>query len=302
MKQISNKQLGIFSILLANVCWGLMAPVSKDLLNQNVITPWALSGVRILGGAILFWLVGLIAPARVLDNRCIEKSDWLKIICASLLVIGANQALVIMGMSYTSPLDATIVCSVTPIFTLLLGLIFMHDRLNWRKTLGVLLGFVGMLAFIFNSTPNEAINVSNPMLGNILCLLAQLCGALYLVFFGSLFAKYSAFTLMKWMFTVSALVLLPFMGTDVCRVQWTSMPLGALFDVAYIWLIATGLCYFLLPIAQRYVKPTTIAIFNYLQPIVGVLVSALVGLAILDALTVCFSLLILVGVWLVSKE
>ena len=56
---ISEKYQGHLALLVANVSWGLMAPFLKDLLNEGVITPMALSGFRIIGGALLFWLVSL---------------------------------------------------------------------------------------------------------------------------------------------------------------------------------------------------------------------------------------------------
>ena len=49
-----EKMKGHFALLFANSAWGLMAPISKGLLNLGVISPLALSGVRIMGGALLF--------------------------------------------------------------------------------------------------------------------------------------------------------------------------------------------------------------------------------------------------------
>ena len=120
---------GHAALLAANIIWGGMAPVSKDLLNMGQISSWSLSGVRILGGALLFWLLSLILPKAWVSDEKVEKKDFLPLCLASLLVIAANQALVIMGMAYTSPVDATIVCSMTPIFTLILGAVFLHQKI-----------------------------------------------------------------------------------------------------------------------------------------------------------------------------
>ena len=221
---------------------------------------------------------------------------------ASLLVIGLNQVLIILGMSYASPVDASVVCSLTPIFTLVFGAVLMSFAITWVKVLGVIAGFGGALLFIFAGEADAAINVSNPLLGNTLCLLAQVCGALYLVCFGKLIAKYSILTLMKWMFLISAIAILPLTLGDMLSVEWSSLSLSGYFDFAFILLFGTCLAYMLIPVAQRRVDPTVIAMYNYLQPIVAVVFSVLAGLAVLNSMNMLATLLVFVGVWLVNRE
>lgn len=298
---ISEKYQGHLALLVANVSWGLMAPFLKDLLNEGVITPMALSGFRIIGGALLFWLVSLFVPNKGAVEK-VERRDILPLIMASLLVIGLNQVLIILGMSYASPVDASVVCSLTPIFTLVFGAVLMSFAITWVKVLGVIAGFGGALLFIFAGEADAAINVSNPLLGNTLCLLAQVCGALYLVCFGKLIAKYSILTLMKWMFLISAIAILPLTLGDMLSVEWSSLSLSGYFDFAFILLFGTCLAYMLIPVAQRRVDPTVIAMYNYLQPIVAVVFSVLTGLAVLNGMNMLATLLVFVGVWLVNRE
>ncbi|MGN1264316.1 MAG: DMT family transporter [Muribaculaceae bacterium] len=298
---ISEKYQGHLALLVANVSWGLMAPFLKDLLNEGVITPMALSGFRIIGGALLFWLVSLFVTNKGTVEK-VERRDILPLIMASLLVIGLNQVLIILGMSYASPVDASVVCSLTPIFTLVFGAVLMSFAITWVKVLGVIAGFGGALLFIFAGEADAAINVSNPLLGNTLCLLAQVCGALYLVCFGKLIAKYSILTLMKWMFLISAIAILPLTLGDMLSVEWSSLSLSGYFDFAFILLFGTCLAYMLIPVAQRRVDPTVIAMYNYLQPIVAVVFSVLAGLAVLSSMNMLATLLVFVGVWLVNRE
>ena len=297
----SEKYQGHLALLVANVSWGLMAPFLKDLLNEGVITPMALSGFRIIGGALLFWLVSLFVTNKGAVEK-VERRDILPLIMASLLVIGLNQVLIILGMSYASPVDASVVCSLTPIFTLVFGAVLMSFAITWVKVLGVIAGFGGALLFIFAGEADAAINVSNPLLGNTLCLLAQVCGALYLVCFGKLIAKYSILTLMKWMFLISAIAILPLTLGDMLSVEWSSLSLSGYFDFAFILLFGTCLAYMLIPVAQRRVDPTVIAMYNYLQPIVAVVFSVLAGLAVLNSMNMLATLLVFVGVWLVNRE
>ena len=287
--------------MVANVSWGLMAPFLKDLLNGGIITPMALSGYRIIGGALLFWLIGMfIKPDK---NACnsIERRDIVPLIIASLLVIGLNQVLIIVGMSLTSPVDASVVCSLTPIFTLIFGAILMGIAFTWSKALGVTIGLAGALIFVFTGQADAETCVTNPVLGDVACLMAQVFGALYLVCFTKLISKYSLITLMKWMFLISGIAVLPFSLPDMLAVDWSQVILMEYIDLTFIILFGTCLAYMLIPVAQRRVEPTVIAMYNYLQPVVAVVFSVIAGLATFSITNAIATAMVFVGVWIVNR-
>lgn len=297
-----GKLQGHLALLFANSAWGLMAPISKGLLNMGVISPLALSGVRIMGGALLFWLVSALMPGNVIEKEKIEKGDFIKIFFAGLLVIAANQILVVQGMSYTSPVDAAVVCSTTPIFTLILATFILKERLTSFRLGGVALGFAAVVVFSLWGEADVAMNVTNPVLGNMFCIIAQMCGATYLVVFGKLISKYSPFTMMKWMMLMSGVVILPFTIGDIMQIDWASFPVEGYLELAYIVVLGSCLCYLMIPFAQRRLKPTVIAMYNYLQPVVATLVSVIIGMVVLDAVKVGSALLIFLAVWMVSRD
>ncbi len=287
--------------MVANVSWGLMAPFLKDLLNGGIITPMALSGYRIIGGALLFWLIGMFVKPDKNACNSIERRDIVPLIIASLLVIGLNQVLIIVGMSLTSPVDASVVCSLTPIFTLIFGAILMGIAFTWSKALGVTIGLAGALIFVFTGQADAQTNVSNPVLGDVACLMAQVFGALYLVGFTKLISKYSLITLMKWMFLISGIAVLPFSLPDMLAVDWSQVILMEYIDLTFIILFGTCLAYMLIPVAQRRVEPTVIAMYNYLQPVVAVVFSVIAGLATFSIANAIATAMVFAGVWIVNR-
>lgn len=287
--------------MVANVSWGLMAPFLKDLLNGGIITPMALSGYRIIGGALLFWLIGMFVKPDKNACNSIERRDIVPLIIASLLVIGLNQVLIIVGMSLTSPVDASVVCSLTPIFTLIFGAILMGIAFTWSKALGVTIGLAGALIFVFTGQADAETYVSNPVLGDVACLMAQVFGALYLVCFTKLISKYSLITLMKWMFLISGIAVLPFSLPDMLAVDWSQVILMEYIDLTFIILFGTCLAYMLIPVAQRRVEPTIIAMYNYLQPVVAVVFSVIAGLATFSIANAIATAMVFVGVWIVNR-
>ncbi|MBR6286291.1 MAG: DMT family transporter [Bacteroidaceae bacterium] len=297
-----NQKLGMVAIVFANVCWGLMAPFLKTLLNTNEVSPWALTGIRITMGAALLWMIGAFAPESWGTRQKIEKRDFPFIFLASMFVIALNQSLVVMGMKNTNPIEATVILSVTPIFTVVFSFLFLRQTMRWSRVAGVALGFVGITLMTLTETSATDVDAPNRLLGDSMCLLSQVFGATYLVFFTRIIMKYSALTLMKWMFTMAACVILPLTIGDITDIYWSQLGLESWIDLGYIVFIGTCLCYLLLPFAQRQASATTIAMCNYLQPIVGSISSIVVGLATMSFQLFFYSLLIFVGIWLVSKE
>ncbi len=293
---------GHIAMLCANIIWGLMSPIGKEALNSPDIHPITLTGLRIMGAAILFWIGSLFLPESIAPKEKVERKDWLSLVFASLLITFANQMCVIFGMSMTSPVDATVMCSTTPFFTLILVWLLWGQKHHWMKILGVILGFCGMLVFILGGETNQEMNVSNPLLGNIICICSQVFGAIYMVKYAYLTRKYSAFTLMKWLFTISGVLMLFVAGPSIADTPWATIPTKVLLEAGYVVVFGTFIAYILLPIGQRHLMPTSIAMYNYLQPIVSATFSVLIGVATITTPTIIGSLLIFAGVAMVNMK
>ncbi|MDE6786837.1 MAG: DMT family transporter, partial [Muribaculaceae bacterium] len=133
MKQSDNRRdvrTAHIALLLANIGWGVIAPVSKMVLLSGVITSLALSGIRITGGALLFLIFTWILPKSFETRQRIDHKDIWKLILCATLIISANQGLYIIGVGLTDPVDSAVMCSLTPVLTMLLAAIFLHFRMT----------------------------------------------------------------------------------------------------------------------------------------------------------------------------
>lgn len=295
--------IGLSALLIANIIWGIMAPLLKDLLNMGVMSGMTVSVIRMVVCMVLFWVLGWILPKSITQNQPINKKDLPLILLGALLFIVGTQSLTNIGAEYTYPVDVTVCCSVTPIFTLILGAIFYHKKFPpILKLIGVLLGLAGVLIFILATNENPEMHVTSPVLGDTLCVLSQVCGAIYLVFFIGLVSRYSCFTLMKWLYTLSTLCVLPFTYGDLIAVPWAELTGRAWFAIAYIVLLGSFVGYLLIAVAQKNVTPTLIAMCNYIQPITAAIYAAILGLAVITQANIIATILIFVGVWLVNKQ
>ena len=289
--------MGHMSMLLATIMWGALSPIAKGVLEGGVIDGLALSVLRIGGGATLFLLFSLL-PKKLTGECKIDRKDYLRLFLASMIMISANQGLYIIGIEYTSPVDTAVMCTMTPVFTLLLAAIFIGQPLTFLKVLGICLGLGGALVMAFADGGNEI--ATNPLLGNSLCILAQLCAAIYYIFFLKLINKYPSFAIMKWMFLFSALTYIPCMFPFISDTQWQEINTESIWSLLYIIIFPTFLAYLIIPFSQRLLKPTVISSYAYIQPVVSAVISAAMGLALFGWDRIFATALIFIGVFLVS--
>ena len=278
-------------LFLAMVVFGLMAPFSKDAMNSGV-TGFQLATFRICGAALLFWLSSIVVP-----QQHVPKRDLLRIAAASIFGIVLAQGGLILGLSLTSPINATMEITTQPIFALLLAAIILHERITLRKAAGVLLGFVGAAILVLLTTSDNG--KAADFRGDIIVFVSQISFALYLTIFSDIIRRYSLFTFNKWMFTFASIFLLPLTLNDMMQLKWTTLSLRTIGEIAYIIVFCTFITFLLVVYSQRKLSSTIVSTYNYVQPFVTVTASLLMGLAVFQWQHLIAAILIFTGVWLV---
>ena len=284
------------AMLLAMVLFGLMATFSKDVLANGGITGPQLVAFRICGAAILFWLGSIIVP-----QQRVERRDLLKIVGASFFGFVMAQGGYIVGLSLTSPINATIELTTMPIFTLILSSIILNERITPRRALGIALGFTGAVLLITRTT-SGANGHPTDFRGDILILISQVGYAFYLTYFSGVIRKYDAFTFNKWTFTFASIMIMPFVAPHIAQIDWPTMSARTATEIIYIVAAATFFTFLLVVWAQRRLMPTTVSSYNYVQPFVAVVASVAMGLAVFQWMHAVAAALIFTGVWLVINS
>lgn len=296
----SSAKQGHLALLLANVAWGLLSPVSKQILLDGQLSPLALSAIRIGGASLIFLLLSLVLPRSVAPREKIQRSDYLHLLMASLLMISANQGLYILGIGFTNPIDSAVMSSTTPMLTMLLAAAVLGFPITRMKCMGVIIGMGGVILLVAGNTAGAT--ATNPLLGDMLCFAAQLCAAIYYVCLLGLTKRYAPFTLMKWMFYLSAITYVPCCAPELIDVSWQTLPASTWLSLAFIIIFATCLSYLAIPFAQRSLKPTVVSIYNYLQPVVAAIAAVWLGVGTFGPLKLLATALIFLGVILVNRS
>lgn len=294
----TEKLKGHILILITNILFAVNMPVSKYLLPTHV-PPEGLTIMRMSFACVMFWIVSLFTR----KERVPLRDLGMLFICA-LCGVGFNQGLFIIGLNRTSPVDASIIATAVPIFVMLLAAIILKEPITRKKAFGVLLGVSGGLLLVFSSV--HTMSTGNSSLdGDLMIIVSGLMYAIYLVYSKPLTLRYSAVTMMKWMFLFTTLAILPFTFRFVINApvfhepEWDFKALSAVF---YVLFGATFLPYLLIPMSLKRIRPTTVSMYNYIQPIVASLIAVMIGQDSFSIEKLLSAMLVFSGVYLVTQS
>lgn len=293
--EIKKNSLGHVACFVAYAIFGFNIIVCKDITTSDLISPMALFCLRSLGAGLLFWIISFFMPKEKVD-----KHDYFKIFVASILGFFLTQITFLMAISEITPMDCSIISSMSPIYTMVIAAIVLREPITLKKACGVLLSFVGIIYLIMNSSDTTSGIVETTTIGIVLMIINSLCFSLYLGVFKPTIAKYSVITFMKWIFIFSSIVSLPFAGNEVLSIKYSLLPAPFVFELSFLIICATFITYFLIPIGQKYIRPTLVSMYSYVQPIIAIVISICLGMDTLNWSKVLAATTVFVGVVLVS--
>ena len=290
----TNSILGHLACFTAYTIFGLNIVVCKDLTSSGAISPIALFTIRSLGAGALFWLISLFLP-----KQSVERRDLPKIFAASVLGFFLTQMCFLMAISRITPMDCSIITSLSPIYTMFIAAYALKEPLSTQKIGGVVLSLCGIIYLILNSVTSTATVIETTPIGVLLMIGNSLCFSLYLGIFKPTIAKYSVVTFMKWTFLFASLLSLPFSVKELFTIDYAALPTSFITELAFLVICATFITYFLIPVGQKILRPTLVSMYSYVQPIIAIVVSIYVGMDTLSWQKVIAAITVFTGVILV---
>ena len=255
----------------------------------------ALVAFRVAGAALAFILIGTLR-GRI---GSIQKRDWPLLIASSLLGVVLNQWLFVKGLSLTSVINATLLGTLIPVFTLLVSIALRTDRVSLRRIIGICLAAAGVLYLI---GPERAEFSSATRLGDLLIVTNSLCYGAYIVISKDLMKRYSALTVITWIFIVGSVATVPFGAMTVSHAPLADVRPAIWLAIVYIVLVPTVGAYYLNAWALGRVAPSTVAVYIYLQPLIAFSLAPLLLGEKLSWRTLVAASLIFAGVLVVTRR
>jgi drug/metabolite transporter (DMT)-like permease len=187
-----------------------------------------------------------------------------------------------------------------PIVTMIVAAIYLKEPITNKKVLGIFVGAMGALILILSS--QAASGGNRNLIGDLLCLVAQISFSIYLTVFKGLSQQYSAVTINKWMFVYASICYIPFSYYDISTIQWASISTVAIIQVLYVVLGGSFLAYLCIMTAQKLLRPTVVSMYNYMQPIVATIAAIIMGIGSFGWQKGLAIALVFLGVYIVTQS
>ena len=294
---MTEKAKGQLAMFASTVVFALNVPITKSLIPQW-ITPLGVTSMRLTFAAVMFWIASLFFA-----SERVERKDYRTFFLGSFFGMGFNQVLFILGLSMTSPIDATIIATLAPMMVMLISAAVLKEPITLKKSAGVVIGASGALLIVLAEVAKQDTQHASSWIGNILIFCSATCYAIYLVITKPISQKYKPITLLKWMFLFAMLMVLPFTFHEIWNAKlWITHDISASWRLSYVLLMGTFVAYFLIPVALKRIRPTTVGSYNYLQPLIASVATVFVGQDVLTWEKPVAAILVFAGVYLVTTS
>ena len=289
-----QKKNGHLIMLVVTLIFGLNIPLSKSLLPA-AMSPEGLTISRFAFGAVAFWMASIFTK-----KERVPLKDHLFFLVGACCGVIFNQGLFLVGLSHTSPIDASIIITAGPLFAMIFAALILKEPITLMKAGGVLVGASGAILLVYSGSHTVATQSS--VAGNLMIAGSSMIYAFYLVISRPVVARYSAVTMMKWMFLFAAVAAVAIYYRPLAGVDYAALAPRTWAGIGYVVVCSTFLSYFMVPVGQRYLRPTVVSMYNYVQPLVAVLFTVAVGLDTFGFTKGVAALCVFAGVWLVTKS
>jgi drug/metabolite transporter (DMT)-like permease len=260
------KGKALFAYLLVCVLWGTTYLAIK--VGVSELPPFLFAGLRFFVAGVI-----LLTLARALGDPLPRRVDWKTLAIVGVLLLAGGNAFVVWSEQYISSGIASIFVVTVAMWTALFDAIIPGGQsdLNWRIIAGLLLGFLGTLLLV-GATPAQILAADKR--GPLALTFASASWAL-----GSVYAKRHPTQASPYMGAAFQMIVgggvMALVGTVLG--EWPAWHLTArgVGAIAYLVVFGSILGYSAYTYALRHASATIVGTYAYVNPIIAVLLGAL---------------------------
>jgi drug/metabolite transporter (DMT)-like permease len=254
------------AVLGANIIFAANYSIVK-FITPGYMHPFAINFVRVASSIILFWILWLMKPG----VWGIQRKDIPRFIACGITGVLINQIFFIKGLSLTTSIHSSLLSLCTPIFITIIAAWLIKESLTWLKMIGLALGIFGALLLILIKDNNHT--GSNVILGDILVIINAISYAFYLVMVRPLMVHYSAIHVIRWVFTIGGIIMLPISASDFLATNWNGFEITQWAALFFIAIGATFLAYLFNVYGIGKLGASATGAYIYTQPVFAAIIA-----------------------------
>jgi len=226
------------------------------------LPPLAWATIRILGA------VAIIVPVVLLSGKRWPRSlaDHGRLALYALFGVAINQTCFVEGLSRTVPSHSSLINTMIPVATLAIALAMKRERATAPKLWGIALalGGVGYL-MVHSGTSFEGTILT----GDVLTLINAVSFSFFLVISKPILARYSSAVVTAMLLVYGSVIITTAGLWDLVHADFSAVPAKAWWCGLAVILFPTVAAYGLNAWALKRVDSSLVALFIYVQPVIG---------------------------------
>jgi drug/metabolite transporter (DMT)-like permease len=293
---MNSRIWALLAALGATTIYALNHTIAKGVM-PTYVQPFGFIQLRVTGAAILFWSFSIFLPKEKID-----RSDWARLLVCTVFGAGINMLSFFKGLELSTPINSSVIITATPILVFTFSAFLLKEKASLRKKVGVVLGLIGALFLVLFGKEIRTDAPDIP-LGNFLFVVNAASYGLYLILIRPLTQKYHLITVLKWLFLLGTFLNIPITYQEVAAISWPTLPvIEAILPIIYVVVGTTCMTYLLNMYALRILTASSVSIFAYVQPLLGILFAIWMGSDSLTFIKSVAAIIVCVGVYLVTKK
>ncbi len=290
---MSEKVKAHLLVLLGNFFFGT-AVVAVKHITPALMPPLAVNVIRVGVALSLFWILYFIKPS---SEALIKRKDVPLFFICALTGVAINQILFIKGAALTSPIHTSLLALSTPIAITVIAAWLLKEKITSNKIIGLILGISGaVILILLKSTVDKESNT----FGDVLIVLNAVSYAFYLVLAKPLMENYKPLHVIRWVFLIGALFIIPIGYNDFTQVQWHLFLWHHWFALGFVVFGATFFAYMFVVYGIAKLGSSVTGTYIYTQPVFATITSMILFEEQLTLVKIIAALLIFGGVFLVN--
>lgn len=278
----------IFSNLLFGANFSFYVSLTRNYLDFRQIFM-----LQVLAAALFFIPFALF-------SRYSYRLAWRdagNILLVTLLIVYGWMYLLVWGSSYTSPIDASVISTLGPAFTLITDHVMHPHRYVRIRVVGVVCALAGAAVLLFDH--GFSLTHGSRAYGNALVLGAVVAIAVNTVLIKPQLEKLGTLVVMGWYYIIGLAVTAPFFWRYIDHTPFLRLPFAAQAELGYILILGTVLPMYLLYRGTEKLTSVHTALYRYIQPVVAGILAVVRGQAHFDTANLVSTLFIFAGIVLV---
>lgn len=261
-----------------------------DYLNPSQIIVF-----RTVGATLLF---SLLLPFTKKSRFSIK--EWILIFICGISGVTINQFMFFTGLNLTTPVEASLLHTISPIVVLILAYFITRERSSVKQISGIILGFAGALWLTLHG---KSLSWSSDHLrGDIFILVNITAYSVYLVLAKPLMARHDPIRVVFWVFFAGMIAFIPFSLNTFAGLPDIQMPEKMIWGLVYVVAGTTFLTYLLTVFGIKHLSSRTVGAYIYMQPVISGAIGVFTGNEPLTWPKVISALLIFSGVFLAGSK